>query len=305
MKSKFRSKHHLKTDSLLIETKGLLRRFSLKARKGLGQHFLVDEEVLELITGASELTPADIVIEVGPGLGILTRELARKAGWVISVELDEKLASILGKTLSSLNNVTVRSGDILKIAPEVLIREEKTKFPPQVATPFSYKVVADLPYYITSPVLRHFLEAQVKPRLMVLMVQKEVAEVIAAGPGQMSFLSVSVQFYGKPSLISFVSASSFYPAPRVKSAILRIDLYPQPAVEVGDVRGFFELVRAGFCAPRKQIINSLGQGLKLPKVRVLSLLEGAGIVPRRRAESLSLNEWQRLWQVFTQEVERC
>jgi len=305
MKSKFRSKHHLKTDSLLIETKGLLRRFSLKARKGLGQHFLVDEEVLELITGASELTPADIVIEVGPGLGILTRELARKAGWVISVELDEKLASILGKTLSSLNNVTVRSGDILKIAPEVLIREEKTKFPPQVATPFSYKVVADLPYYITSPVLRHFLEAQVKPRLMVLMVQKEVAEVIAAGPGQMSFLSVSVQFYGKPSLISFVSASSFYPAPRVKSAILRIDLYPQPAVEVGDVRGFFELVRAGFCAPRKQIINSLGQGLKLPKVRVLSLLEGAGIVPQRRAESLSLNEWQRLWQVFTQEVERC
>jgi len=305
MKSKFRSKHHLKTDSLLIETKGLLRRFGLKARKGLGQHFLVDEEVLELITGTSELTPADIVIEVGPGLGILTKELARKAGWVISVELDEKLASILGKTLSSLNNVTVRSGDILKIAPEVLIREEKTKFPPQVATPFSYKVVADLPYYITSPVLRHFLEAQVKPQLMVLMVQKEVAEVIAAGPGQMSLLSVSVQFYGKPSLISFVSASSFYPAPRVKSAILRIDLYPQPAVEVGDVRGFFELVRAGFCAPRKQIINSLGQGLKLPKVRVLSLLEGAGIVPQRRAESLSLNEWQRLWQVFTQEVERC
>lgn len=300
MKKRLR-RDYLKTSSLLSETKTLLRHFGLRAKKSLGQHFLIDREVLKSVTQAAELTPSDTVIEIGPGLGVLTRELAGRAGRVISVELDEKLASILRKTLSSFENVTVKSGDILKIDPEILIREQQAKFSTQIAVPFNYKVVADLPYYITSPVLRHFLEASRKPRLMVLMVQKEVAEVITARPGKMSLLSVSVQFYGEPRIISFVSADSFYPAPEVSSAILRIDLYPQPALSVSDVGGFFELVRAGFCAPRKQIINSLQQGLKLAKDNVLSLLERADIAPQRRAESLSLDEWQRLW-VSTQEM---
>jgi len=290
-------RHNLKTSSLLTQTRGLLRHFDLRARKGLGQHFLIDGEVLELIASAAELTPADVIVEVGPGLGALTKELARQAGWVISIELDTKLAALLKQTLASFDNITIINEDILQVEPATLLEEQKDRFPQAIN---SYKVVANLPYYITSPVLRHFLEASIKPQIMLVMVQKEVAEAIAARPGQMSLLSVSVQFYGEPRIISNVPAQSFYPAPEVDSAILRIDLYPQPAVAVTDEGSFFELVRAGFTAPRKQISNSLTQGLGLSKGEVLSLLERASIVPRRRAETLTLGEWAQLWQTFGQ-----
>lgn len=285
--------------SLLVQTRGLLRRFGLKARKGLGQHFLVDGAVLGLITGAAELTPADIVVEVGPGLGVLTRELAREAGWVVSIELDEKLAHVLKETLASCDNVTIIDGDVLRIDPAALLDEQRAHFSPAAAASSGYKVVANLPYYITAPVLRHFLEAPARPELMVVMVQKEVAEVIAAGPGKMSLMSVSVQFYGEPEVVSYVPARCFYPVPEVDSAILRIRPYPHPAVAVTDREGFFRLVRAGFSASRKQLANSLGRGLVLPKAEVLALLEEAGIDPRRRAETLGLDEWTRLWQVVT------
>ena len=287
-----------KAESLLAETRGLLRHFDLKARKGLGQHFLIDREVLGLATSAAELTPADVIMEIGPGLGVLTTELAREAGWVVAIELDSKLAAILEQTLAPFDNVTIINEDILGINPEDLLQEQKTGFPPAINNPFNYKVVANLPYYITAPVLRHFLEASVKPQIMVVMVQKEVAEAIVAEPGQMSLLSISVQFYGEPRIISNVPAQCFYPAPEVDSAILKIVLYPKPAVAVKDIDGFFNLVRAGFSASRKQIANSLAQGLELPKADVLPLLEKAGIMYKRRAETLSLDEWQRLWQVF-------
>jgi len=269
--------------SLLTQTKRLLRQFDLRARKGLGQHFLIDGEVLKHITSAAELTPSDVIVEVGPGLGVLTRELAQKAGRVIAIELDNKLAAALKQTLAHLNNVTIINDDVLKIEPKNLATV--------------YKVVANLPYYITSPVLRHFLEASTKPQLMILMVQKEVAEAIVAKPGEMSLLSVSVQFYGEPRIIGYVPAQCFYPPPKVDSTILRINLYPQPRVSV-DEAGFFELVRAGFTTPRKQIANSLAQGLGMAKAEALSLLETAGIVSQRRAETLTLEEWARLWQVF-------
>ena len=144
------------SNSLLAQTKRLLRQFDLRARKGLGQHFLIDREVLRVITSAAELTPADLVVEVGPGLGILTRELAQQAGWVIAIELDNKLAVLLKQTLTSFNNVTIINDDVLKIEPRALLTEPKVRFPEATD---SYKVVANLPYYITSPVLRHFLEA--------------------------------------------------------------------------------------------------------------------------------------------------
>ena len=290
-KSFTRSRQHLKEGSLSARTRGLMRGFNLRARKGLGQHFLIDEEVLKLIASAAELTPADVVIEVGPGLGVLTRELAKQVGQVIAVELDNKLAAILNKTLSSFNNVTIINEDVLKIDPTALLKE--VGFPAQ-----SYKVVANLPYYITSPVLRHFLEASVKPQIMLVMVQKEVANEIAAKPGRMSVLSISVQLYGEPTVISYVPSSCFYPAPEVDSAILRIAVYPQPAADISDVDSFFALVRAGFSASRKQMANSLAQGLGWSKAEVLSLLEGADIVPQRRAETLTLEEWARLWRVF-------
>ena len=293
-------RRYLKTEPLLAQTKRLLRHFDLKARKGLGQHFLIDGDVLELVASAAQLTSADIVMEIGPGLGVLTKELAKQAGWVIAIELDSKLAASLKQTLASFDNVTIINEDILRINPAALLQEQKARFPSAINSPLSYKVVANLPYYITSPVLRHFLEASVKPQTMVVMVQKEVAEAIVAKPGQMSLLSISVQFYGEPRIISYVPAQCFYPAPEVDSAILRINLYPQPAVAVTDEKSFFELVRAGFTTPRKQICNSLAQGLGLPKAKVLSLLEKANIVPQRRAGTLTLNEWAQLLQVFTQ-----
>jgi 16S rRNA (adenine1518-N6/adenine1519-N6)-dimethyltransferase len=275
-------------NSLLVQTKRRLRQAGLKARKGLGQHFLVDGEVLEFITSAAEISPDDLVVEVGPGLGILTEALAKKAGGVIAIELDDRLAALLKKTLASFKNVTIVNDDVLNIEPEELLKRQKSPL---------YKVVANLPYYITSPVLRHFLTASAKPGVMVVMVQQEVAEAIAAQPGDMSLLSVSVQFYGRPEIVRRVPAESFYPAPEVDSALLRIELYPEPAVVV-DEGGFFELVRAGFSAPRKQIGNSLSQGLGLPKEGVLPLLEKAEIDWQRRAETLTLEEWARLWRVF-------
>jgi 16S rRNA (adenine1518-N6/adenine1519-N6)-dimethyltransferase len=291
------SGHHSERESLLTQTRGLLRRFGLRARKGLGQHFLIDEEVLELITSAAELTPTDIVLEIGPGLGVLTRELAKRAGWVVAIELDNKLAAILEQSLASFNNITVVNEDVLGIAPGALLGKQ---LPPEVKSPSSYKLVANLPYYITSPVLRHFLEATVKPQLMVVMVQKEVAEQIVAQPGQMSLLSVSVQLYGQPAIIGYVPARCFYPAPEVDSAVLSIAVYPQPSVEITDRESFFALVRAGFSASRKQLANSLAQGLGVSKTEGLSLLERADILPQRRAETLTLEEWARLWRVFTE-----
>jgi len=287
-----------KPESLLAQTRAWLRRFDLQARKSLGQHFLIDEEVLGLITSAAELAPTDVIMEIGSGLGVLTKELARQAGWVIAIELDGKLADILKKSLAPFDNVTIINEDILGINPAALLQEQEARFPSVINSPFRYKVVANLPYYITSAVLRHFLEAPVKPQIMVVMVQKEVAEAIVAEPGGMSLLSVSVQFYGKPMIVSHVPARCFYPAPEVDSAILRVDLYPEPAVAVTDEKSFFELVRTGFSAPRKQIVNSLAQGLELSKAEVSPLLEKARIVPQRRAETLSLDEWARLGQVI-------
>ena len=291
----------MKTESLLSQTRRLLRQSNLRVKKGLGQHFLVDEVVLETITSTAELTASDVIMEIGPGLGILTKELAKQSGLVIAIELDRKLAAILEQTLSSFDNVAIINGDVLKIDPAALLQEKKAKLPPAVNTPCNYKLVANLPYYITSPVLRHFLEASVQPQIMVVMVQKEVAEVIVAKPGRMSVLSISVQLYGEPRIISHVPAGCFYPAPEVDSAILRIDVYPQPAVAVDDRDSFFELVRAGFTASRKQIGNSLAQGLKKPKAEILPLLAGANIAPQRRAETLTIEEWARLLSIYNEE----
>jgi 16S rRNA (adenine1518-N6/adenine1519-N6)-dimethyltransferase len=277
------------SDSLLTQTKKLLRQFGLKARKGLGQHFLIDDEVMEAVIAAAGLDATDTVIEVGPGLGIMTDELAKRAGWVIAIELDNKLAAALRKTLAH-DNIVILNEDVLGTDPTKLLQGQ-AKFPETLRP---YKVVANLPYYITSPVLRHFLEASVKPEVMVVMVQKEVAEAIVAEPGKRSVLSISVQFYGRPSIVTYVPAAAFYPAPEVDSAIVKIDVYPRPPVDV-DEEGFFSLVRAGFTAARKQSVNSLSQGLKLPKDEVLTLLKKANIDPQRRAETFTLDEWAALW----------
>jgi 16S rRNA (adenine1518-N6/adenine1519-N6)-dimethyltransferase len=280
-------------ESLLIQTKKLLRRAGVRVRKRLGQHFLIDEEILDVILNAADLSTDDTVIEVGPGLGVLTRELASRAGWVIAIELDDKLANALKTNLASFENTVIINEDVLG-TDHLKLLKSRVAFPAGLQP---YKVVANLPYYITSPVLRHFLEASVKPTKMVVMVQKEVAEAIVAGPGQRSLLSVSVQFYGRPVIIERVPAAAFYPAPEVDSAILKIDVYSRPSVDV-DEEGFFRLMKAGFTATRKQAVNSFMKGLGLPRDRVLELLGEAEIDPKRRAETFTLEEWARLWQVF-------
>ena len=275
----------------------LLRQLGFRPQKSLGQHFLIDKAVLERILSAAELSPRDIVIEIGPGLGILTEGLAKRGARVIAVEVDSKLIVLLKKRLAAFPDVKIIHADILKVTPQQLLQEN---LPASELIP-GYKVIANLPYYITSPVLSHFLEAQPRPSEMVVMVQKEVGEAIATAPGKMRLLSVKVQFYSQPAIVSYVPAASFYPPPKVDSAILRLDVYSQPPLiqsGVSDVASFFDIVMHGFRSPRKQLRNSLAHSLGMPPSQVASLLEKAGIEAKRRAETLSLEEWRELWKVF-------
>ena len=279
---------------------GVVREFGFKPKKRLGQHFLINEAVLERILSAAQLSHGDIVIEVGPGLGILTEELAKRGAKVIAVELDAKLVDMLRKRLAPFSNVKIIHADILKVTPQQLLQNNLTAS--ELAQ--GYKVIANLPYYITSPILRHFLEAQLQPSEMVVMVQKEVGEAIAATPGKMSLLSARLQFYSKPTIISYVPAASFYPPPKVDSVILRLDIYSRPPIEVSDVASFFDIVMHGFSSPRKQLRNSLAHSLGMPPSQVASLLEKDRIEGKRRAETLSLEEWRELWKNFAPFMKR-
>ncbi len=272
----------------------LLRQFGFKPRKRLGQRFLIDEAVLERILSAAELSPGDIVVEIGPGLGILTEGLAMQGAKVIAVEVDAKLVALLRKQLAGFPDVRIVRADILETAPGQLLQENLSA----CDLTRGYKVIANLPYYITSPVLSHFLEAQPRPSEMVIMVQKEVGETIAAAPGKMRLISVKAQFYSKPVIVSYVPAASFHPPPKVDSVVLRLDVYSQPPIEISDVAGFFDIVMHGFSSPRKQLRNSLAHSLEMPPDQVASLLEKAGIEAKRRAETLTLEEWRELWKIF-------
>jgi 16S rRNA (adenine1518-N6/adenine1519-N6)-dimethyltransferase len=271
-----------------MDVRRLLREFNFQPKKGLGQNFLVSEGTLRRIVAAADLEPGDVVLEVGPGLGTLTRLLAQQAERVIAVELDQRLVEILSRTLADFPNVEIVQGDILEMEPGG----------PGGLSDLSpgYKVVANLPYYITSAVLRYLLTARVKPQLIVVTVQREVAQRMIASPGQMSLLSISVQFYGRPRIVARVPPGAFYPVPKVNSAVVRIDLYDSPPVAVADVDRFFEVVRAGFGQKRKQLRNALAQGLSLPVSTVVEALRRGGVDEKRRAQTLSLEEWARVTQ---------
>ena len=320
-----------------MDARKLLEQWNLQPSKGLGQNFLVERAALEKIVAAAELTPDDVVLEIGAGLGTLTGRLAQCAGHVVAVELDRRLIPVLEHVLSGLDNVTLVQGDILALDPATILQAQIANRKSQigksanrksanrqirksqigksanqqisnlqlpVASPQSpascihYKVVANLPYYITSAVLRHLLEASLKPQRMVLTVQREVAERIVARPGQMSLLAVSVQFYGQPKLMFRIRPGSFYPSPEVESAVVRIDLHAAPPVPVEDTAAFFRVVRAGFAQRRKQLRNTLAAGLRRSPEEVAARLREAGVDPRQRAEALSLEEWARVAQVL-------
>lgn len=260
----------------------LLRDYGLSPKKGLGQNFLVDPEALRKIIQAADILPGALVLEVGPGLGSLTRGLAQVARKVVAVELDEGLLPLLSKVLAGFPNVEIVQGDILEIDPPHLMGEA------------GYLVVANIPYYITSALIRHLLSPEIKPARIVLTVQKEVADRICAGPGDLSLLALSVQVYGAAKKVLRIPAGAFYPAPKVDSSVVRVDLYAQPLIASDDLEDFFKLARAGFSQKRKTLRNSLSAGLHLPPDRVATLLDSVEIDPRRRAETLSLPEWKRL-----------
>jgi len=281
-----------------MSVRKLLRERDVRPDKGLGQNFLTDATILERIAQAAELGPNDVVLEVGAGTGALTTYLARAAGQVIALEFDRRLKPILEDELSSFDNVSVVQGDILALDPADLIGEVSERS--EASLPH-YKVVANLPYYITSAILRHILEAQRRPDLMVVTVQREVAQRIVANPGDMSVLSVSVQFYGDPELLFSIKPGSFYPSPDVESAVVKIDVHATPPLRPDKIDGFFQIVRAGFSQRRKQLHNSLSAGLgeRISKHEAAARLDGADVDPRRRAQSLTVEEWVRVTQAFT------
>jgi 16S rRNA (adenine1518-N6/adenine1519-N6)-dimethyltransferase len=266
----------------LLDAAAVLKRFNIRADKSLGQNFLQDASALENIALAAEIQEDDYVLEIGPGLGSLTRYLAVSAKEVAAIELDPDMLPPLQAVLKPYQNVRVVHGDILKTSVSEIIHEP------------DYLVVANIPYYITSAVIRHLLESDPKPRRIVLTIQKEVAERICAKAGDLSLLALSVQVYGKPNIAAIIPADSFHPAPKVDSAILRIDIYDQPLIPIDLLKTFFNLIKAGFGQKRKTLRNSLSSGLHIKTTEAEALLTSAGIDFMRRAETLSIEEWKKL-----------
>ncbi|MBI1888325.1 MAG: ribosomal RNA small subunit methyltransferase A [Candidatus Spechtbacteria bacterium] len=258
--------------------KNLLRKYSIEPTKYLGQNFLIDEKALQNLIDAANLSKDDVVIEVGAGVGTITVELLKRAKKVIAVEKDKALIPILKEATKSFKNIEIIVGDILKIDLSFVISH--------------WSLIGNIPYYLTAPLLRKFLEAQNPPSLIVLMVQKEVAQRICASPPDMSILAVSVQVYAKPEIVAYVSRTSFWPTPKVDSAIIKVVPYPHD--RKFNVRKFFLVLKTGFSNPRKQLINNLSKGLKLNRMQTEQWLASSRIDPKRRAETLSVDEWIRL-----------
>jgi 16S rRNA (adenine1518-N6/adenine1519-N6)-dimethyltransferase len=271
-----------------LHAASLLRQYGLHATKSLGQNFLEDSEALQRIAEIAEIKSSDVVLEVGPGLGNLTRYLAILAREVVAVELDSKFAPVLKQVLKPYPNTRIIQGDILELSPMAL------------GLPDGYLVAANIPYNISSALLRHLLSSHPVPTRIVLTVQKEVAERISSKPPDMSLLSLSVQVYGEPRIAARIPAGAFYPAPQIDSAVVRIDIYPEPAIPDALLPAFFKLTKAGFSQKRKTLRNALSGGMRIAPAEAGELLAGVGIDPMRRAETLDLKEWEDLSREWAQ-----
>jgi len=274
----------------------LLKKYGLSPKKGLGQNFLVDPIAIERIIRAAEIPEGGMILEIGPGLGSLTRYLAARANTVIAVELDTNLIPALEEILENYGNVHLVQGDILKINLSALLDNIMGSQEPGITD--DYLVVANIPYNITSHLIRRLLEIPRKPSRLVLTIQREVADRICAKPGELSLLALGVQVYGKPTRVLRIPAGSFFPVPKVDSATLRIDLYQQPLIPDQNLETFFSLAKAGFQQKRKNLRNSLASAPGLNQESSGSLLSTAGIDPTRRAQSLSLEEWNMLVECY-------
>ena len=264
----------------------LMKRYHIQPKKSLGQNFLVEPTGLMKVINAAELSGDEEVLEIGAGLGSLTFLLAQSCARVTTVEIDSRMLEPLGEALKPFSNVQIVSGDILELDPSKLVNQA------------NYVVVANIPYYITSAIIRHLLEADLKPSRVILTIQKEVAQRIVARDGKMSLLSLSVFVFGEPEIAGTIPAGSFFPAPDVDSAVLRIRLHPEPLIPVEKLDQFFKLAHAGFGQKRKTLRNSLSAGLSLPAIEVEARLRKAAIEPVRRAETLSIAEWAGLLEYF-------
>jgi 16S rRNA (adenine1518-N6/adenine1519-N6)-dimethyltransferase len=265
------------------ELRNLLYAHDMRPNKSFGQNFLVDRSVLANIVEAAEISASDEILELGAGTGVLTRELAQQARRVVAVELERNMLALLAKMTRNYANVELLARNLLFVDPADVFG----------AAP--YKLVANLPYYITAPAFRHFLESANPPRLLVVMVQQEVAQRIVAEPGDLSLLAVSIQFYGRPQIIARVPANAFYPAPKVDSAILRVELHAEAPLTARERDSFFRVVQAGFSERRKQLHNALTRGLHRKNEDIRAWLQAADIDTSRRAETLSIEEWLRVW----------
>lgn len=259
--------------------KQLLAYHGFEPKKSLGQNFLSDDHILADISSAADLRAGDQVLEIGPGLGALTVHLAQTAGRVIAIELDDRLLPILQAVLHNYPNVAVVHGDILAQDPAGWFANH------------NYKVIANVPYYITAAILRHLLSGRAKPQLLVLTVQKEVAERLTARPGDLSLLAISVQLYGQARIVGEIKAGAFWPRPDVDSAIIRIDLHPTPLLPTAEEKSFFRLLKAGFGQKRKQLQKNLRGLAGLRPEQIPLLLAQANLDGQRRAETLTIEEW--------------
>jgi len=265
------------------ELGNLLKKHGVRPSKKLGQNFLLGREAVGKVLGGVSLELEDIVLEIGPGAGVLTRELAKKAKRVVAVEKDRKMAEVLKESLGEYGNAEVVFSDILKFSPGAFGLED-----------FNYKAVGNLPFYLTAPVIRKFLEGGIRPLQMILVVQKEVGERICASPPKMSILAVSVQVYAEAEVVDFLSKEAFWPSPEVDAAVIKIT--PKRAADLPD--NFFGIVKAGFSQPRKQLANNLSAGLEMGKAEAERRLRENGIQPAQRAETLSVENWLKLSKSF-------
>lgn len=271
----------------LDELKSLLQQNNLWAKKSLGQNFLVDENALNTIIESAELKPTDQIIEVGPGTGFLTEKLIKKAQSVTAIEYDADMVNVLNKKFKKAENLEIIHSDILKINLSA-IRDQWSG---------AYKVVANIPYYITSPLLKFFLQAEKQPELMVLLVQKEVAEKVC-GLTSKSLITIETQLFGQPEIIDIVPAKSFHPAPKVESAILKINVHNQPLIKASELKAFLRIVKFGFSQKRKKLSNTLSAGLHMKPAEIKSILEKADIDPDLRAEHLEIEDWKNILKVL-------
>lgn len=259
--------------------KEILESYSFYPKKSLGQNFITEKDILEKITKAALPSKEDIVIEIGAGIGTLTSFLAKYTKHVYAIEKDRHLIPILENTLKEKTNITILNEDVLKF-----------KIPVK-----KYKVVGNLPYYITSAIFRKFLEEENPPVLMVFTVQKEVAQRIVAHPPRMNLLAASVQFYATPEIIKNIPRNYFWPVPQVTSSVLRITPFPSPEnSSVGFRKKFFKILSSGFSQPRKQLVNNLSRELQKEKKEIRGALEKSGVSPRQRAENLSIENWTKV-----------